>query len=170
MAKRILGALLCILLASCDDQAHERPGPFLRDLMPDTRSVLDGDTLLVEAKPVRLAGIDAPELGPKAKCWAEAALAGQAREQVIQMLGDGDWRLVGLAPHSNGTATARAIRLSDGEDLGDYLVTYGFAARTSEKWDWCGQSPNLRAAPQAGRYGPNLWWPTGEVFDQRAFD
>ena len=38
--------------------------------------VLDGDTIVDRGRTIHIAGIDAPELGPWARCLAEAGLAG----------------------------------------------------------------------------------------------
>ena len=39
-------------------------------------AVLDGDTIIDRGRSIHIEGLDAPELGPWAHCWSEAALAG----------------------------------------------------------------------------------------------
>lgn len=139
-------------------------------------TVLDGDTLIFEGSHVRLSGIDAPELGPWAKCWSEAALAGHAKNYVETTLYEnpeaGKWKLADVSNNKSGTIkTARLIR-GDGEDLTDNMVVYGYAAKTFGRWDWCGENANLHSVEEGEPqpYGPNLWWPTGIMFDKRAVD
>lgn len=137
--------------------------------------VLDGDTVLVHGSPIRIAGMDAPELGPWAKCWAEAALAGHAREGLQRLIVDpdrGGWRLSDISSvDAQGKRTARLVD-ADGVDIADDMAVYGLAARTSGSWDWCGGNAN----PHSVRYdeppphGPNVWWPTAHMFDARAAD
>lgn len=151
--------------------------------------VLDGDTVVVDGSAFRVAGIDAPELGPWAKCWAEAALAGVARENLQRLLADTNRRGWSLeewfedAPNRGwqlrdvskadalGRKTARLID-RDGYDIIDDMIVYGYAARTTGRWNWCGQEANLHDLLEDERppHGPNLWWPTAHMFDARAAD
>lgn len=61
----------------------------------DIAKVIDGDTIKVYIKDfpealrqvsIRIAGIDTPEIGSKARCVKEAKLANQARDFVIKFL------------------------------------------------------------------------------------
>jgi endonuclease YncB( thermonuclease family) len=135
--------------------------------------VLDGDTLIVNGRVAKISGIDAPELGPWAKCWAEAALAGHAKGYVETTLSDGRWDVVDLNRSDDlGARLVRIVRSSDDEDLSDLLVVYGYAAKSPKRWDWCGSSAHLHQ-PEQGEsqpHGPSLWWPTGRMFDLRAAD
>ena len=154
-----------------DDFGFKLDGP----RNPEEITVLDGDTLLVGSEVVRLAGVDAPELPPRSKCWAEAALAGNAKQYVESMVSaaniglpgnSGAWRVtkkVGRDAHGHLLAS---LTRDDGEDMADVLVFYGRAARAiSLKWDWCGTPGNLR-----NNDGPNLWYPTDDKIDKRADD
>jgi endonuclease YncB( thermonuclease family) len=138
-------------------------------------AVLDGDTVVVDGSAFHVAGIDAPELGPWAKCWAEAALAGHARENLQRLLGDTErrgWQLRDVsAPDANGKRTARLVD-QEGYDVTDDMVVYGYAASTSGSWDWCGGNAGLRQVLDGDQppHGPNLWWPTAHMFDPRAAD
>jgi hypothetical protein len=81
---------------------------------------LDGDTLLFDDKVVRIAGIDAPELGPSANCWAEAALGGASRNALAEAI-EGplarDWQLAEIsAPDDSGRI--RAVRAGRPEKRG----------------------------------------------------
>ena len=139
-------------------------------------TVLDGDTVIVDGSAFHIAGIDAPELGPWAKCWAEAAFAGYARENLQRLLLDStdrrDWQLRDVSePDSNGKRTARLVD-QDGYEINDDMVVYGYAASTSGRWDWCGGNARPREVQDGDRppHGPNLWWPTAHMLDPRAAD
>lgn len=137
--------------------------------------VLDGDTVVVDGSAFHVAGIDAPELGPWARCWAEAALAGHARNNLQSLLADTDgrgWILRDVsAPDSNGKRTARIVD-REGYDITDDMVVSGYAASTSGRWDWCGGNAGLRQVLDGDQppHGPSLWWPTAHMFDPRAAD
>lgn len=169
MLKRAVRAMLLVLL--CGGTAASMSSAPRQDFQ-----VLDGDTLLFGGALVRVAGIDAPELGPWAKCWAEAALAGHSKDHLERELFDGrqygGWSLAGAsAPDSAGRRTARLVR-KDGEDMSDLMAVHGYAARTTERWDWCGKDADLHqpTVDEPPPYGPNLWWPTAHMFDARAAD
>jgi endonuclease YncB( thermonuclease family) len=168
---RVVALSLLVLASSPAASGETQRSP--RRFFAEGGSVLDGDTLLIGGNPVRIAGIDAPELGPWARCWAEAALAGHAKREVERLLSEGDWRLADMsAANADGRRSARVVRGPDGEDLADELVVSGYAARTTGRWDWCGGNANLHDPldNEPAPYGPNLWWPRGRVFDPRAAD
>lgn len=117
--------------------------------------VVDGDTLRVGGERVRIANIDAPELPPSAKCWAEAALSLQAAE-ALQGYAD---RSAGLRLERDGVDRyGRTLaRVKVGEvDVGEALIDRGLAARwTGRKWDWCASpdwtrqgGPELTGGPE----------------------
>lgn len=169
MLKRAGRALLVLLL--CAGTAGSVVWSPARDFR-----VLDGDTLLFGKALIKVAGIDAPELGPWARCWAEAALAGHSKSYLERELYDGldrgGWSLADVSkPDERGRRTARLAR-GDGEDLSDLMVVYGYAARTTGRWDWCGKDANLHQPleDEPPPYGPNLWWPAAHMFDARAAD
>lgn len=171
MTRRAQVVVLSLLAAGC--QAHDAPIQ-IRAPSHDMRA-LDGDTLLFDGKLVRIAGIDAPELGPTAKCWAEAALGGEARNALasaIEAPGARDWQLSETSgPDAAGRIQANLVT-KDGGDLRDHLVVYGYAARTKGSWNWCGPDPGLHSPreDEAPPHGPNMWWPSEEMYDRRAAD
>jgi endonuclease YncB( thermonuclease family) len=136
-------------------------------------AVLDGDTVVVDGSAFHVAGIDAPELGPWAKCWAEAALAGHARDNLQRVLVDSEgrgWQLRDpSAADAHGIRTARLVD-REGYDIVDGMVVGGYAASTSGRWDWCGEKPRVVLVEEQPPYGPSLWWPTAHMFDPRAAD
>lgn len=136
-------------------------------------TVLDGDTVVKDGVALHVAGIDAPELGPWAKCWAEAALAGKAKSELEEIMWSRErqWRLGPVSKDQDGRATVTIVD-KDGFALAEELVVSGFAAATSQKWNWCGDASGLRSVEEGTKppHGPNLWWPTGKVYDARAND
>lgn len=133
--------------------------------------VLDGDTVVVKGKALHILGIDAPELGPWANCWAEAALAGPAKKQLELILLHGSWKV--LEPRDGG-GSSDAVQLvrEGGGNAGESMVVGGFAAETTGRWNWCERDAEMRSVRdgQPAPHGPNVWWPKGTVFDQRAND
>lgn len=138
----------------------------------ETRSehitVLDGDTLVIDDVVVRVAGIDAPELPPASACWAEAALAGEARREAKNMIHAPrlhPWKIgqrLGTTPEGHLLAT---VVTDDGADFADSMAVQGHAARTQARWNWCSRPGDLRDPK-----GPNLWFPPDDRLDSRAAD
>ena len=162
-------AAFATLLAGC------QPSDSRTGLTPRQNiKALDGDTLIFEGRLVRLRGVDAPELGPWAKCWAEAALGGVSRTELEGKLNlrDGRWRLSDASPpDAQGRITANLVN-DRGGDLSDAMVVDGYAARTDTAWNWCGTDQKLHDPLQGepAPHGPSLWWPAGEMLDNRAAD
>ena len=55
--------------------------------------VVDGDTFFMDARHIRIIGIDAPEIGAHARCPAEAALAEEAAAELLVLLNAGPFTL-----------------------------------------------------------------------------
>lgn len=110
----------------------------LCDSGPRVDCVVDGDTLWLEGRKIRLEHIDAPEIGSGARCAAEAAAGWRAAERLAELLSGGQPRL-----ESDGR-TDRFGRLLarvtvNGRDVGDELVPEGLArAWTGRREEWCG--------------------------------
>lgn len=142
---------------------------------PAFDGVLDGDTIVYQGRAIHIRGLDAPELGPWAKCWAEAALAGHARDHLQSLLADNKergWRLSDLSPPDEGGHRSARIVDRQGFDIVEDMTVYGYAASTIGKWDWCIKDAGLRQVLDGEEppHGPSLWWPTGQMFDPRASD
>lgn len=154
-----------------DDTGWKMDGP----RNPEQILVLDGDTLLVGAEIVRFAGIDAPELPPRSKCWAEAALATHVRQYVENKVSganlglpgnSGAWRVTNRVGRDASGHVLASLTRDGGDDLADDLRVYGYAAlTTSRTWDWCGPPGDLR-----NQAGPGLWYPPDDKIDARAVD
>lgn len=161
---KLIGSLLILaLVGGCGaDGGPEDDGVI--DPVFQPIQVLDGDTYILGTQVVRLAGFDAPELAPRAECWAEAALATRAMKFADERLnGNGvTWRIVDPSgPNAAGHITAH-VQNQHGDDLGDDLVVLGVAAR-SDDWDWCGPAQDFEDEGH-----PTIW--TGPNLDPRAFD
>jgi endonuclease YncB( thermonuclease family) len=94
--------------------------------------VVDGDTIEVQGKRIRLIDFDAPELGGHAHCAIERMLAARATSrlrQMIQISEDIDLQIVQCSCRS-GTEGTRACNWGracgyltvDGRDVGDVLI------------------------------------------------
>jgi endonuclease YncB( thermonuclease family) len=163
-------AIAALLLVGCqpsDDRIVSAPRQKIE--------VLDGDTLIFEGQVLRIRGIDAPEVGPWAKCWAEAALGGASRNELESLLKgqrDKTWKLSNPSqPDARGSITANLVT-DRGDDVSDSMIVYGYAAKTDGTWNWCGTDQSLHDPLQnePSPHGPNLWWPSGQMFDKRAAD
>ncbi len=138
---------------------------------PAVDKVLDGDTVVRNGIALHVLGIDAPELGPWANCWAEAALAGHAKHQLESLLHQGNWKVVESRETDQSVTSVEFVR-DDGDTLRDVMVVYGYAAETEGRWDWCKTDSGMQNVRQGdpAPHGPSLWWPSGPVFDPRADD
>jgi micrococcal nuclease len=132
MLRLILSALILLqpMAAEASGRANLRApieGPVEAILI----SVIDGDTLLVEAKPwpqhsvtvlVRIRGIDAPEL--KAKCANARRDAERAKER-LTALAHGRIRLTNISGDKYFGRVIADVTVEDAEDLGALLLAQG---------------------------------------------
>lgn len=133
--------------------------------------MLDGDTIVDHGKAIHIRGMDAPELGPWAKCWAEAALAKVAKDVLEAKLLEKRWHISDPRKEANGLTSADLID-QEGYSIVDEMQVGGLAAATTGHWSWCTNAPPLHAVEEDEKppIGPQLWWPSGKVFDPRAAD
>jgi endonuclease YncB( thermonuclease family) len=129
-----IGLVLLVLSAAsaaigAERQALRAPvaGPVDADLI----AVVDGDTLLVEARPwpqqkvtvlVRIRGIDAPEL--KAKCDADRRAALRAKQRLVD-LAVGRIRLSNIAGDKYFGRVVADVSIDNVEDIGSSLLAQG---------------------------------------------
>ena len=94
-------------------------------------SVIDGDTILVEAKPwpqhkvtvlVRIRGIDAPEL--KAKCESTRRAAARAKERLAELT-HGRIRLTNISGDKYFGRVVADVSVDEGGDVGSALLARG---------------------------------------------
>ena len=120
-------------LAGCDAAPGAAPGAAGGGLV----RVVDGDTIEVRGRGVRIAGIDAPEAG-RARCVRERRLAERAADAVREMVAGGVW-LEPVARDIFGRTVARVIA-ADGRDVGAELVAEGLAVEWTpgrKRPQWC---------------------------------
>jgi micrococcal nuclease len=120
-----------------------RPWQTLPVLTPLPRLVriIDGDTFEVDGETIRLAGIDTPEVAPRAKCLAEARLAEASKAALAQVMMT-SW---GVRPSLERQGqdrygrTLAVARMANGTDVGAEMVRLGYAERwPGRRVEWCG--------------------------------
>jgi micrococcal nuclease len=98
--------------------------------------VWDGDSFRIGPEAVRIANIDTPEIGDKARCAFEADLALQAKAILVDLLASGE-----VTIHRDGTdryGRTLAVVSVDGRDAGDALVAAGVARTWAGRREpWC---------------------------------
>jgi micrococcal nuclease len=100
--------------------------------------VVDGDTLWVNGKKVRVADIDAPEISTP-KCASELALGNRATSRLIELVNEGPFEIQAW-PGRDTDRYGRKLRVlvRDGRSLGDLLVAEGLARTWSGRREpWC---------------------------------
>lgn len=98
--------------------------------------VIDGDTIAIGPRRIRLTGYDAPEID--GACEAERRLAQVAREELSAWLNLGAFELDGGAepPRDDYGRELRAARRG-GEELADTMVERELARRSRLDRGWC---------------------------------
>jgi endonuclease YncB( thermonuclease family) len=99
--------------------------------------VVDGDTVWIGGRKVRITGIDAPETH-EPKCPREAALGNAAAERLRVLLSSGT--LTFEAGNRDRDGNGRLLRniAVDGRDVGTTLIAAGLARRyAGAKKPWC---------------------------------
>jgi endonuclease YncB( thermonuclease family) len=140
-ARRCVGALAALALLIAPAAAQEIVHwPIVE--------VYDGDTVYAEIPTLpaplrrvglRLAGIDAPERGRRARCAEEAALAERARASLARMLAGGAVAIKPIGWDKYGGRVDVEI-YAGGVSVGDRLVGAGLARRYDGKGrraGWC---------------------------------
>lgn len=130
---RILLAVLLLLVpeptiaSARSDLRGQVEGPVEAELI----SVIDGDTLLVEARPwpqhrvivlVRIRGIDAPEL--RSKCESARRAAARAKERLAD-LAHGRIRLINITGDKYFGRVVADVSTDDADDIGASLLAQG---------------------------------------------
>jgi len=118
----------------------------------------DGDTLTVTIPngghpifsdniPVRMLGIDAPEMDSTSSC--EAAKAKEAKELAFQLLSKAkkiDLQFVARDKYFRLLAVPVADGLSVPQQLIDAKLAVGYDGATKPKIDWCANPPKIKSA------------------------
>ncbi len=111
--------------------------------------VIDGDTIKCDGQNLRLlgggvpfkSGVDAPEMGSRAKCESERDLALKAKARLKELLLDGVPRIEdsGARDRTRSRRPLVNIYLPDGREAGQVLMSEGLARewRAKHRIDWC---------------------------------
>ncbi|MEZ5743797.1 MAG: thermonuclease family protein [Sphingomonadaceae bacterium] len=110
--------------------------------------VIDGDTIRVGKRSIRIIGIDAPEIRD-ARCEAEGVAGRKARDGLLALLNAGPVQMVGRIddPRDQYGRELRALRrvATDGTEtsIADQLVAQGLVReyRGGSRQGWCGELP-----------------------------
>lgn len=101
-------------------------------------TVVDGDTVRSAGVTYRLANIDAPETGGRARCDSEAALGAAATQRARGLVAEAD--VVAVVPTGRTDRYGRVVaRVEvDGRDLGEVLMEEGLAQPwRGRRGQWC---------------------------------
>lgn len=111
--------------------------------------VIDGDTIKCDGQNMRLlgggvpfkSGVDAPEMGSRAKCEFERDLALKAKARLKELLLDGVPRIEdsGARDRTQSRRPLVNVYLPDGREAGQVLMSEGLARewRAKHRIDWC---------------------------------
>lgn len=106
---------------------------------PSAACMIDGDTLMLDRRRIRLTGYDAPEID--GACAAESTLARRATLAAAQWLDEAPFEMDGGSdpPRDRYGRELRGVRRDD-QQLDTYMIEQGFAR--SNGWDsappaWC---------------------------------
>ncbi|MGP4667652.1 thermonuclease family protein [Agrobacterium pusense] len=114
--------------------------------------VIDGDTIKCDGQNMRLlgggvpfkSGVDAPEIGRRAKCDYERNLALKAKARLKELLLAGVPRIEdsGARDRTQSRRPLVDIYLPDGREVGQALISEGFAKpwHPRRRIDWCGRT------------------------------
>ena len=107
--------------------------------------VVDGDTFVMARRHFRIVGIDAPELGTKARCPEEARLAEEASSELLRLLNQGPFIL--QPPHDGlrdtyGRELTTVTRVRPDravQDIAEDLIATGKVHRydRAPRGGWC---------------------------------
>ena len=137
-----IAILIAPLWASISARAEVLPGP----IPAHVTQIVDGDTVWVRAHiwlgqdvttKVRLADIDTPERGGRAKCGEERQQAEAARTRLASLIGDKDVTLFDVEPDKYAGRVIARLERSDGLDPGKVLIAEGLAVAYDPRTDWC---------------------------------
>ncbi len=131
---------LAIAAGTTAKASTDREGAaFARCEGPDrVTCVVDGDTFWYRGLKIRIADINAPELGHPS-CLREARLAETATRRLTDLLNAGPFTLATGERDTDRYGRALRVVLRGGRSLGEVLEREGLAERwQGHRGDWCG--------------------------------
>ncbi|WP_426046062.1 thermonuclease family protein [Brevundimonas sp. TWP3-1-2b1] len=103
--------------------------------------IIDGDTFRLAGEVIRISNIDAPEMPPRSRCWAEARLARAATMELQRIRGEGTpggFRITREGQDRYSRTLARVSYDGGRTDAGETMIARGMASPwTGRRWDWC---------------------------------
>jgi len=139
--------LSCLLFSlGLPARAETLPGPIPADVV----RIVDGDTVRVRAHvwidqsivvSVRIAGIDAPEIG-RPECSAERQRADEAKAEVASLIGPDMVALHNVRFGKYAGRVVADIETAAGVDVGTQLVAQELATPEHAETGWCPASEN----------------------------
>lgn len=105
--------------------------------------VVDGDTFIMAQRHIRITGIDAPEIGTKARCPVEAAKAEVAANELLRLLNQGPFTLQSSADGLRDDYGRELMTVTrpgpPQQDLGKDLIASGVVRRYEygARQPWC---------------------------------
>ncbi len=102
-----------------------------------TNCVIDGDSLMYRGRQIRIADIDAPELGHP-RCEGERVLGRQAEDRLQDLLNAGPFSLEPIDRSTDRYGRELFVLTREGQSLGGMLVSEGLAHEwVGHKLSWC---------------------------------
>lgn len=143
MSKGKLLLILALALAPATALAKPKPHPGPHKPVKDVR-VVDGDTVVIGGKHIRLLGVDAGEtIKGRYKCAAERDQGMRAKARAEELLDTSKHEVAVVGSKGKGHLDKYGRTLasvtSDGVDVGQTLVSEGLA----QPWDGHGPRPNF---------------------------
>lgn len=100
--------------------------------------VVDGDTVWVEGKKIRISDIDAPETHPP-RCEVERDLGERATLRLAAILNEGPFNLLVRGRETDRYGRMLRVIERDGVSIGDRLISEGLARPwEGKRRPWCG--------------------------------
>lgn len=163
-ARDALGAVLALAALAALATALERHSP--KTSVAGAARAIDGDSLRVAGREIRLAGLDAPELRQTCRRDGQAYACGEAaRAELRRMIAGGAVACAVQGRDKYGRDLARCS--VQGEDIGASLVRRGFAVAYGDYAEEEEQARRARLGLWAGTFDPPSDWRKAHLDERR---